>query len=328
MSEQWLHKYVLEFGQPVSFYTGQGSNFRAPLSVEAQGTYDPTKINNYLKDDTSAVRITEHNITFRISKSKEGSKESSLTLYNISDATRKYLEQNQGNKPIIVLYAGYQSDVNLPLIFQGEIISMTERKEGATRITELVLKSGATNMTEAYTVRSYRAGTKFETIINDAINDLKLPKGTLILPKGNNVEAVLPKAVIVNNPTKDFLKRFCAANGYRFWIEDGCANVSPLQPQADGAVAFLISSSTNMIGSPTLASETPVMEKQAATRQDIKLKTTLNGAYSIGAKVQVESNYHSGVYEITGIEHTGTYEGNEWFSNLELKPIDGWEKAK
>ena len=69
------------------------------------------------------------------------------------------------------------------------------------------------------------------------------------------------------------------------------------------------------------------LDRQPRNKSAITVTTTLNGAYTVGSKVKVTSRLYDGVYEITGITHRGTFEGSDWMSVLELKPVDGWEEA-
>jgi hypothetical protein len=325
MAEQFIHKYVLEFGQPISFYGLQPEQF----SVADSNTKVVGEINDYMPATSDqAVQLTKHNISFQIDKSKDAGKESTLTIYNISDETRKFLEQHQGNNPSLLLRAGYETDTEIPIIFKGEVITSSDVFQGNTRITTLQLKSGATNLKEAYTVKSYRAGTRVEDIIKYTVGDLKLPYGTLYFPRGNDVRIqTINKPVIINNPTKEFLRKFCTDNGYKFWIEDGTVNVLPDNYVIRaGEFVFDISADTNMIGSPSISdTDAAASEKQSGNRSNITVKTTLNGAYTLGAKVNITSKFHNGVYEILGITHSGTFEGSDWYSDLVLKAVDGWE---
>jgi len=338
MAEQFIHKYILEFGQPVSFYEGQGvfdvpSYAVSPIPFKGpESTKDPLQLDSYVDklETDSAVRITGLNISFDIDKSKEAGNPSTLVIYNISDGTSKFLEQWQGKSPLLLLRAGYETDTELPIIFQGEIESYSEVFEGHTRKTTLQLKSGSSSIKEAYTVKSYRSGTSVEKIFEDLIADLKLPKGTIYYPRGNEVQfQVINKPVIINTPTAEFLRRFSKDNGYKFWIEDGVVNVYPENyVLRAGEFIFDINSSTNMIGSPVVTDGSPsVQEKQAWNKSLITVKTTLNGAYTLTSKVRVTSRFYNGIYEIIGLKHVGTYEGSEWYSTLELKQVDGWEEA-
>lgn len=317
MSEQFLHKYRVQFGQPISFYQGV---------VIPQQPQSSDKVSAYLNNPKEGVELTQHNMSFNITKTKEGASESTATFYNLSDNTRLFLEQYQKKNPLFLLEAGYVTDDEIPVLFQGEVIDVKDSFSGNTRTTQLTLKSGASNIKEAYSVRSYRAGTSVQTIVKDVIKDMKLPEGTVFFNK-DGTDILIDKPVVVNAASMDWVRKFGQRYDLNVWVEDGVANVLPKNfVQKAGEFVHQISSSSNMIGSPTLANgETGTQERQAANKQVLNVTTTLNGSYKIGDKVALTSKFFNGVYEIETITHSGTYEGSDWQSTLQIKPVDGWE---
>lgn len=317
MPEQFLHKYRVQFGQPISFYQG---NILLPNATSL------SKATGYLNNPREGVELTQHNMSFNITKTKEGASESTATFYNLSDNTRLFLEQYQKKNPLFLLEAGYVSDAEIPVLFQGEVIDVKDSFSGNTRTTQLTLKSGASNIKEAYSVRSYRAGTSVQTIVKDVIKDMKLPEGTVFFNK-DGTDILIDKPVVVNASSMDWVRKFGQRYDLNVWVEDGVANVLPKNfTLKAGEFVHQISSSSNMIGSPTLANgETGTQERQAANKQVLNVTTTLNGAYKIGDKIALTSKFFNGVYEIETITHSGTYEGSDWQSTLQVKPVDGWE---
>ena len=227
---------------------------------------------------------------------------------------------------MFLLEAGYVTDAEIPVLFQGEVIDVKDSFSGNTRTTQLTLKSGASNIKEAYSVRSYRAGTSVQTIVKDVIKDMKLPEGTVFFNK-DGTDILIDKPVVVNASSMDWVRKFGQRYNLNVWVEDGVANVLPKNfVKKAGEFVHQISSATNMIGSPTLANgETGTQERQAANKQVLNVTTTLNGAYKIGDKVALTSKFFNGVYEIETITHSGRYEGSDWQSTLQIKPVDGWE---
>lgn len=325
MAEQLNHKYELLFGQPVSFYNST-VEIESPLAVP-NNTQSPQELSTYV--DTKfgeGLQLTDYHIEFEISKTKEAGKESKITIYNISDLVLRYLEAKKDDAPILILKAGYQ-DTDLNLLFQGEIFNVSDEFQGTTRKTTLLLKSGFRSMGEAFTTRSYRRGTQASVIVRDLIADLKLPEGTIYYDELDSI--IIEKPVIQNGKTIDILRQlsnFLEANAY---FEDGVVNILPKNyVERDGRFVFDINVD-NLIGSPTFKSDsTTKQEKQAGNKGSIKIKTTLNGAYQIGNLISLTSRFHTGVYEIESIVHSGSYEGSTWESDLEIKPVGGWEVSR
>lgn len=374
MAEQFIHKYELEFGQPISFYSAPQANPSTIIPINT--TPSKEKVASRISSDTNAVKLTQHNISFRILKGKDSSTTNEIVIYNISDNVRKFLEANNGHKPLVILRAGYESDIQfpiagqLPILFSGEVVNCVDTFNGVTRTTTLTVASGTTAIQEAYSVKSYRKGTTGEQIVRDVIADLKLPEGTIYIP--DSMFVGIQKPVSYTGPSMEFLRKLGKDNGFKVFVEDGAVSVIAddlpdvefvpsnnalvqqiLQNGSAEAKAktlaiveaerkefrkkyprrpvsvFEISAETNMIGSPSVntadASQTQNIQ---GSRQNVTVTTTLNGAYTIGAKVNLRSKYHSGVYEIVSITHSGTYEGTDWQSSLELKPNNDYELEK
>lgn len=325
MAEQYIHRYELLIGQPTSFYEGTPTvkNFvDTPPDIVNQ-----SNVQNYVNTkDGDALILSSHNIDFDIDKSKESGKESKLVIYNLSDNFREYLNAKSGKPVALILKAGYATDEELPIVFQGEIFKTTDSFMGHTRKTEILLKSGYGNLQEAYTVRTFKKGTKASDVLSTVISDLKLPVGTLFLSQ--NEDIIIQKNITVNGKTIDFLTKFAKQYEANVFVEDGAVKVLPKNyVERDGRWVYTISARTGtMIGSPTLKTDTEAtQENEAVNRTNITVTTTLNGAFSIGDYVSLESKYHNGVYEIESISHKGSYEGSQWISVLDIKPVDGWE---
>lgn len=368
MADQFNHKYELEFGQPISFYGANSTNPSTSRNtfVPISTTTSPDVVAKRLTPESSAVKLTQHNMSFRVTKGKDATTDNEIVIYNISDNVRKFLEANNGNKPIILLKAGYETDQNLPLIFSGEVIHCIDTFNGTTRTTTLTVTSGTTAIQEAYSVKSYRKGTTGDQIIRDVIKDLKLPEGTIYIPESMYV--AIQKPVSYTGPSMEFLRKLGKDNNFKVYVEDGTINVvandttdvefvpnstdlAQLNQTKDPKLAekarqriqeqltefrkkvprkpvsvFKISSDNNMIGSPSVkTADASQTEKLAGNRQNVTVTSTLNGAYSIGARVVLESKYHNGIYEIESITHSGTFEGTDWQSTLELKPVSDYE---
>lgn len=322
MAEQFNHKYELLFGQPVTFYQGLPvTSF--PFAPE-EGTDSNYILSNYVDiKDAKSLKLEDHHIEFDIIKTKDSTKESKITIYNSTDLIRHWLEAKGGDAPIIILNAGYQgSDLNL--LFQGEIFKVRDSFEGATRKTTIILKSGFRNMGEAFTTRSYRKGVKASTVVRDVIADLKLPVGTVYYQDLDKI--FIDKPLVMNGKSIEVLKPILKNIGQIMFIEDGLVNVIPENyVERDGRFVFEINRD-NLIGSPAPKTDTENnQEKQAANKTSLTVKTTLNGAYQIGNLVSLVSKFYNGVYEIETIKHTGSYEGSDWSTTMDIKPIDGWE---
>lgn len=314
------HKYELLFGEPLNFYSGGNPSPVAPVPeseiVDALDAVNP--------NDPRGLKLTEHRITFRISKSKDKTNDGNLVIYNISDNVREYLSQRQGREVAVVLNLGYEDE---PLItcLTGSIVSFNEEFEGVNRVTKIKYKDGYTNIKEAYTVRSFRGGQKVSDIAKEVLKDLKLPEGTIIIP--NDLDVIIEKPKSYSGYTKDIIDNLLEGSGLKFYVNNSTANITPEIPTRGAKSIIKVSANNgNLIGSPTVMDNTAgVPQKAQGTRSSLKIKTLLNGAFDIDEDVLLESRFHNGIYKIQSVDFVGDSEGTDWYAEMEIKPIDDWE---
>jgi hypothetical protein len=127
----------------------------------------------------------------------------------LSDENRRFLDQVSEAKPVVKLECGYATDEVLPVVFQGEVLRVVEHFEGPTRITKLMVKAGASNIAESYSVKTYRSGTSLEVILKELISDMKLPYGTVYIPRVASNSIVIDKNFYASGKTIDIIKSLC-----------------------------------------------------------------------------------------------------------------------
>ena len=269
MAKRFLRKYRIIVGTPLSFYEGgvtqeaysdPAERAQRELFFRQQeilsGRRDPNAqkiieqkdrirfetfyqnqrlaVDKFEVENFNGVVIEDLHMTFNINKSDEGNQDGNeIVLYNISDSTRLLLQQNGKMLPSITLQAGYQDDPELYTIFKGEIVAVSDNFEGTTRVTKLIVKSGYTNMKEAYTTRAYKKGVALETVVNDIIKDMKLEYGTVFIPRVNDNAVVIDKNFYLMCTSEDGLKRLCRENDLVTTVEDGKVNVVPKNPKIE-----------------------------------------------------------------------------------------------
>ncbi|QCQ59198.1 baseplate hub [Rheinheimera phage Barba5S] len=223
MSDKFIRNYILTIGKALSFFQDEvrqeavanvsESKIRG-FSLKDRINYENTFTNKIFLADKfdvnsfDGVEITDLHITFHI-EDGEGKNPSHISIYNLSDEAVKLLEQSGKNKATVQLRCGYITDKELPIVFLGEVDNIIESYEGPTRITKLLVRAGSTNIQNAYSVRAYKRGTTVEQIIKDLISDMKLPYGTVYLPRVGENSLAINKNFYAYGKTEDILKAIC-----------------------------------------------------------------------------------------------------------------------
>lgn len=315
--------YTLVIGRPVII--GE-----KPVNIE--------KFANTSKGD--AYEIKDLHIDFNIKKdnSKEPNK-GYVTVFNLSDEVVNYLSVNQRESLAVMLHAGYNGDEKL--IFSGTVEYVEDNFPQETRETKFILGDGTLNLTTATTARSYRKGTSLNSVLNDLIADLKLPKGRVI-DFGNQT---LQTSMAFTGTASQNLANLAKNTGSTFSVQDGAVYWTREGSRFNN-VMFEISEDGGMVGTPTpkqpssskklikakakeKAGEKPKAPSKKQKEHDIKedvgmtVSTLLNGAILPESTVYLNTRYHKGFYKVAELTHRGGYETGEWVTELGLVETRG-----
>lgn len=310
--------YTLVIGRPV--YIGEKA----------------VNLNNYANSNKGdAYKITDLHIEFDIKKdnSKDPNK-ASITIYNLGQEMVNYLSANQRESLAVLFHAGYNGDEKL--IFQGTIEYVEDKFPAETRETKLILGDGTVNLTTAMTARSYRKGTPYNSILNDLVSDLKLPKGRVV-DFGSDV---IPHSMAFTGTASQNLANLARKTGSTFSVQDGTVFWTK-EGSRFSNLMFEISEDGGMIGSPTpkqprsakktkkrassKKSQKPKKEKEHDIREDVGMtvQVRLNGAILPESTVYLNTRDYKGFYKVADLRHTGGYERGDWITELGLVETRG-----
>lgn len=314
-------KYRLIVGLPLSL----GSDFNKQIN--------DTKSNAYV--------LTEHHLEFEIMKSNDAqANKGYITITNASDDFVNYLQQNADNHLAVMLDAGYE-DQGMTTLFMGGVSHFEDSWDGSLiiRKTKLTLGDGELALSVASTARAYKTGTKLNTILNDLLDDLSIPRGRVI-PYDDSETLKFSKSF--TGRAGDNLRMLGQATGRTFTVQDNSAYFTKVGYGLKQQVIEL-SAETGLIGIPTprvmsakqqfeiqkKIDKTKKEELKAkyARKEDIGLvvESLLNGALVPELTVYLKSRYITGFYKILEVSHTGSYEsdGADWKTELKLAEVAG-----
>lgn len=289
--------------------------------------------------DTDAYVISDPlNIEFEVKKdnSKEPNK-GYVTVFNLADETVSYLDANQRESIAIIFKAGYNGDNRL--VFSGTVEFVQDAWDGVDRKTKMILGDATLNLMNAKSARSYRKGTPVDTVLNDLISDLKLPKGR-VLPYGSG--ETLQHSMAFTGNTADNLGVLARNTNSTFSVQDGAVYWTKEGSRFSKAL-YEISEETGMHGSPTPQNPEPAKrrlakasaKKKASTKPHVKtsgeikedaglvVETSLNGAILPESTIYLKSIKYTGFYKVLYVKHKGKYQGGDWISELGLAETRG-----
>ena len=311
--------YIGEKATNISSYTNQGKGSAFVISNE----------------------VGSPNIEFELKKdnSKDPNK-GYVTVYNLSDETVNYLDANQRESIAMTLEAGF--DGQNELMFSGTVEFIQDKWEGNTRQTKIILGDATNNIMSSKTSRSYKKGTSLDTVLNDLISDLKLPKGRVVKFGAETTQhAMAFTGNVANN-----LQRLAENTNSTFSVQDGAVYWTK-QGKRFGKAVFEISAETGMHDSPTPQNPEPAKRRLAKKAEAAKKRksppkkphvktsgeikedaglvvvTELNGAILPESTIYLKSIKYTGFYKVVYLRHKGELEGSDWITELGLSETRG-----
>jgi hypothetical protein len=233
-----------------------------------------------------------------------------FVIYNLSAETREHLYRDyfdQGDSYRgIIFEAGYESEPNRPVVFQGDIQNAYSYREGPDWITEIDAYDGGMAIQRAQVGLQVESGYDIKSLIADMVQTME-PYGVSLGAVGD-FTAESTRGKVVSGNTWRQLVEMMAAKPYAVtpFINKGKVYVVNQNEYiaAAGAVKD-ISSDTGMIGTPR--------------RQNALLKVTMmfEPRLEVGQIVTLHSDEPSvtlamgkyGDYKVADVSHSGVISG-------------------
>jgi hypothetical protein len=256
----------------------------------------------YLRN--ARVRVEDKRFTvrtaFSVKKKEDGkSNKATITLYNLSEDSRGFIEKS-GKE--VILEAGYGD--RLSIIFTGDIKKVTTTRNGSDVLTTIESGDGETQITDAHIELSLASGATDAQIINAAITALGLPTGVIKgLPNTAN-----QNGFAFSGRVSDLLDTMATKHDLIWSVQTGALQIMP-NDENTGETAVLLSSNTGLIG--------------LANKKDdgLEIVSLLNTELRPGRLIELESKLLTGpnIYKATTVEHKGDTQEGEFSSKVEGK---------
>jgi hypothetical protein len=236
-------------------------------------------------------------IEFDVSKSISSTQnDAEIKIFNLSESSRNAMGKELDE---ITLEAGYWPPLgsdNTGVIFKGNIRDVQHTRDGPTIVTTVTCGDGDKGVRNATINKSYKKGTKVETVMNDVQSELEkqgVGKGEWKLPDDLPTMKRPYAAVGSAKREMDILSR---GFGFYWSIQNGNTEVMPGDDSIGGIIN--ITPESGMINVPTI------------TDNGIKVAVLLNPEIKPGIKVKIESqvlemNSEGGEYRVGDCRYAG-----------------------
>jgi hypothetical protein len=260
-------------------------------------------------------------VTFDIEKNTNRDPNRALiTIYNLNESNRATLQkgsdlvtQFKKQKKLyqwqVTVAAGYVGTKKQ--IFLGDILFADSRREGSNWVTTIEAGDEERNYNSRYVSTSFGPGTSLYSVLLFLVNELGIQVGDSInkLTTPLRKVVVFKKGIAVEGKVSQLLDKYVSTAGYQWSIQDGVLQVlAPSETTLE--TVYVLNSSSGMIGSPEKGED-----------GTIKGVSLLQGDIRPGRRIQFDSKMVKGTFKTERVIHTGDTWGQNWYTELEAKPI-------
>lgn len=286
------------------------------------GLVVPKRASELTAQDRLIVGLdTEFDITRSL---KAESNQASFTIYNLSQETRKHLQQLSGGA-IVKFNAGYEENDGtfppLSLIFLGKLREVTSAKQGPNWVTKI--SSGDGDGANGHVSFSIGPGASLTAAINKVIGELKqgIGNGKAAILGGqflSSLGTTFPSGVVVHGRADQELDRLLRSIGKTYSVQNGDIQILD-SGKPNNETAHVLSQANGLIGSPEIST----IKNSAGTqvRGGVKARSLLTSQIYPGRQVKIESTQVNGFFRVETAQYSGQSAGSEWYTDFMGTPV-------
>lgn len=260
-------------------------------------------------DESEKARPTLR-VTFKIDRAISGDpNKAEVAIYNLSQASRSAIQEK--DIPTII-EGGYVN--SLSQLFSGNLTFARHEREGTDWISTFEAGDGSLAFQSSRINESFAPGTKIDDVINRVVECSGLGPGNVAeqLAEGNFRGALteFKKGFSASGKCLEVLKGLTDSAGLNMSVQDGQVQLLR-EGGTNGDDVVVLNASSGLIGSPEVGEDGIV-----------SARSLLQGKLSPGRPVRIESALiDAGFFRIEKVTHTGDTHGNDWYSDIEARPL-------
>lgn len=306
MSDAYLREYRITIGTPTDGNkTSTNGNISASRTVKGSSSYTLTDI-----QFTATIKYSNKS-------SSKVSDTTSFELYNV-DSTTKSLLNKKGS--ILMLEAGYASDIGLPVIYLGTVKKISTVRRGVDMVTSVVCTNVGIEAFEMRIARTFQKGVLVADVIKSLATSTGLNVGKLDI--SNLAGKSYFNGYSAYGSALGCLEAVCEENNLVCTVYNKTIQIYPRFLSKDSK-RRVIKSITDADVQGWIEHVTAIDKLPDSSKGDetgVVFNLFLDGTLSLGDIVSVETTEEFGAYEVTDIEHSLNYEGNKWTTRITTKP--------
>lgn len=258
-------------------------------------------------------------VSFSVTKSSSNLRTSNsgeIEVYNLPEDALQVLSQDY---PVAILRVGYEGK-DLVTILKGEVISVSTRKQGAEKVTQILIGSGYVPLNHQTIEQVVPAGKSVKEVITTLQKEMKgVSKGVF---SGFNIQNKVLYGYSMSGTARETLDNICKTYHLDYNIDDNILYVFDKSGTIDEnyALAPVINESSGLIDLP-YESRVAVgkAKKSIDNKGGVHFQCLLNPTLVAGSIVRIESPTITGWFKISDLRHYGGNRTNDWYTDCKCE---------
>jgi len=237
-------------------------------------------------------------LAFSVEKTSDSSSnKASVTIYNLNNDSKAFVEKREG---LMRLEAGYEG--NLSILFLGDIAKIMTKRSGADIVTVIESGDGELRLANAHIEIGFKGGATDRQIIDKVISALAVGRGII---KGIQSREYL-NGFSYSGRASELLGNITKKQNLEWSIQNGSLQIIP-KTDNTGETAVLLNAQTGLLDVPN------------KTEEGFIAKSLLNPLLMPGRQVKIESELLTGIsiFKIEKARHVGDTREGDWITEVE-----------
>jgi hypothetical protein len=271
-------------------------------------------LGDYKSKNKDAISITNLQVTFDVSKSSDNKRKSNsanIEVVNLADSTIAKLDSTEYLGAS--LSCGYE-DTGLINLITGQVTEVRTRKNGADKVTTIVIGEGYIELNQQYLKGITPAGSTVEQTIEEIRKQMSgVVKGGYV---GINKDQQCLYGYPLTGTPRQMLNEVCEANRIEYRVDRDALYITDESQTSDKnlTTAFILSEDTGLVDIPyRTTADGAKLKGDKTKRNGVQFKALLNGRIFPGSPVILRSKLIDGAFRVVNARYYGGYNDNDWY---------------
>lgn len=318
------------FNRKYELYIGTPTVESTIFTNTPKETTTENPLQRYYTDiqEGQSVKITELQFRAKIQRTSKGESASTdmttFEVVNLSEGSRKYAEQEGA---FIILKAGYEGAGDLPILYAGQVKSVSTQKSGSDIITKIVAGDAYIPQKNSRISKFYPRTTPKSEIIRDLGLSLQ-GVGEGIFATSTLEDKYFNGGYSASGKTVEVLEKLCKSVSHEMIIENNRVYVRPKSVSKESqdfnklsVRALNVKSNQLKQGSGKMNDNVKDLSNEETTKAGYKLNLFLDGRVRSASFVNVLDGALQGVYKVISVFHELDYRGSAWNTIVETEAV-------